>query len=401
MNYSEYLANGMVSGGKAAAYKNHFIKNIEIIGQRKLAVIGDGKDYELLMSTMSALRTKGVRVPEVAFSVVLNENEADPDNDIKFIDELKGMSKAIYAVIVKPFTPAQTQLAAMAGVVGTSQEAAAALKHICGYTDSDFCQMNDPEGSGLKGKLGENKANGALNSEAKQAANKAAETAAQLSAYKGKMNGERCFILGNPAAKLDELNSLLNERTFAANDFCSLFAKSPQRPSFFLLTTADAYLGNGKYIEGMECFVNTDVTVFEDKFKKKPTYLPHVGNGLIDALPAFRQMQSEWDTAKILPLYEMLQLALYMGFSEIYIHGFDELFSLEYSEGVGRLPQEGKAPSYPSRVRRTLEQVNDYAKANGAKIFTMCETKGLSMFERRDIAEIDFSTSALFKRITE
>ncbi|MGN0700090.1 MAG: hypothetical protein ACI4J8_03725, partial [Oscillospiraceae bacterium] len=93
MNYSEYLANGMVSGGKAAAYKNHFIKNIEVIGQRKLAVIGDGKDYELLMSTMSALRTKGVRVPEIAFRVVLNENEADPDNDIKFIDELKGMSK--------------------------------------------------------------------------------------------------------------------------------------------------------------------------------------------------------------------------------------------------------------------------------------------------------------------
>lgn len=400
MDYAEYLADGMVSGGKASAYKNHLIKNIEVIGQRKLVVIGNGKDCDLLLKTIDALRAKAVRVPEIAFKVTLNEDEADPDNNIKFVEELKGMASSLYAIIVKPYTAAETQLAAMSGIVGSSQETAAALKHVCGYTDRDFCQINDPEGSGIKGKLGESKASGKINSDAKKAASVAAATAAQLAEYKGKMKGQRCFILGKSNLKLDEINALLNERTFAMNDFCEFFARTPQRPSYFLLTDPDAYLGNGKYIEGMECFINSNVTVFQDKFKKKPTYLSHMGGGIVDGLPTFQQMLTSWDTAKMLPMYEMIQLALHMGFSEINIYGFDDLFSLEYIEGVGR-KTEGKPASYPEKVRHTLDKVKKYADTNGIKIYSMCETEGLSMFERRNIADIDFSTSAVFGKISE
>lgn len=400
MDYYAYTADGMVAGGKANAYKNHIIKNIEVIGQRKLVVIGDGADYDLLMKTMGELRKKSVRVPEIAFRAVIKEDEANPDENIRFIDELKGKASSFYVLIVKPYVPVETQLAAMAGVVGSSQGVASALKSTCGYTEKDFCQMNDPEGCGLKGKLGDSKATKGVNGDAKRSAAAAALTAAQLEAYKGTQNGQRCFILGKNSAKLDELNALLNERTFAANDFCEFFTRTPQRPSFFLLTNPDAYLGNGKYIEGMECFINGDIKVFEDKFKKKPTYLSHLGAGLIDGLPTFEAMQISWETAKAMTLYEMIQLALYMGFSEIYIYGFDGLFTLEYdSHGIGR--KTDAAASFPDKVKQVLERVKVYAENNHIRIVSMCETEGLSMFEKQSFADIDFTTSALFSKLSE
>lgn len=398
MEYSAYLSDGMAAGGKAAAYKSHLIGNIEVIGQRKLVVIGGGAEYDLLMKTVEALRKKGVRVPEIAFRVCTNEYEVDPDKDIRFIDELRGKSAAFYALILQPYTDVERKLAAMAGVVGLSQDTARALKEHYGYTDRDFCQMNDPTGSGLKGTLGANKAEKGLASDAKRSAAAAAGTAAQLSEYAGKMNGSRCFIIGARSAKLDVLNTLLNERTFAANDICEFFARTPQRPSWYLLTSADYYLGNGKYIEGMDCFINGDVTVFEDKFKKKPTYISHLSGGILEGLPTFADVLSRWDTARLFPLYEMTQLALYMGFSEIYYYGFDGLFRAEYDEcGVGR-KVEGAA-DFPVKAKALLECVKDYADDCGTKLCSMCETKGFSAFEQKNFEEIDFTTSAVFGKL--
>ena len=398
MDYSEYLANGMVSGGKASAYKSHIIKNIEVIGQRKLVIIGGGAEYDLLMKTVDALRKKGVRVPEVAFRVCTNEYEVDPDKDIRFIDELRGKNSAFYPLILQPYTAVEQKFAAMAGVVGISQETARALEVKYGYTKRDYCEMNDPDGSGLKGSMGGSKAEKSLASDAKKSAAAAAATSAQLAAYSGKMNGSRCFIIGSKSAKLDVLNTLFNERTFAANEICDFFTRTPQRPGWYLLTSPEYYLGNGKYIEGMECFVNGDVTVFEDKFKKKPTYIAHMSGGIVEGLPSFSDVLSRWDTARLMPLYEMTQLALYMGFSEIYYYGFDGLFRSEYDEcGVGR-KVEGTA-DFPAKAKALLASVKAYADSRNVKLYTMCETAGFSEFQPIKFEDIDFSTSAIFGKL--
>lgn len=398
MDYSAYLSDGMVSGGKSSAYKNRIVKNIEVIGQRKLVIIGGGADYDLLMKTVDALRKKGVRVPEVAFRVCTNENDVDPEKDIRFIDELRGKSAAFYALILQPYTAVEQKLAAMSGVVGISGETAQALEQQYGYTKRDYCEMNDPDGSGFKGSLGSSKAEKGVAADTKKSAAAAAATSAQLSAYAGKMNGQRCFIIGTKSAKLDVLNTLFNERTFAANEICEFFARTPQRPGWYLLTSPDYYLGNGKYIEGMECFVNGNVTVFEDKFKKKPTYISHLSGGIIDGLPSFSEVLSRWDTARLMPLYEMTQLALYMGFSEIYYYGFDGLFRSEYDKfGVGR-KVEGAA-DFPEKAKALLGRVKTYADGRGIKLYSMCDTAGFSRFEQKKFEDIDFSTSAVFGKL--
>lgn len=58
---------------KAGNYKKQIIKNIEIIGQRKLVILGDGRGVngEILKKVLGQLRKKGVRVPELAFEATM------------------------------------------------------------------------------------------------------------------------------------------------------------------------------------------------------------------------------------------------------------------------------------------------------------------------------------------
>ncbi len=395
MEYSAYTL--AMRGAKSSAYKNHIIKNIEIIGQRKLVLIGGGEDLETLNQTIAQLRKKNVRVPEIAFKVAIVQSEAD-GNDIKFFDELKGKSGMYYALILAPHSALEIQLAAMSGVLGTSQQIAAALKEQCGFTDRDMCQLNDGVG-GLSASMTNMKANGSINGENKHSGGLESGTSAQLNGYKDKMKGQRCFVIATQKnIKLDDINILLNERTFAANGFCECFARTPLRPSYFMLTDAAAYLGNGKYIEGMECFINGNIRIFEDKFKKNPTYLNALGAGLINGLATFQQMQTEYETAVFLPYYEMIQLALYMGFSEIYLYGFDDIYSLEIDSGSIARNVEG-VPDFPEKVKKVLERVKAYADGNNIRIINMGESTGLSMFEHIKFEEIDFTTSQIFGKI--
>lgn len=398
MDYTTYSHDAKIQHGKAAAYKNYLVKNIEIIGQRKLVVIGGDEDYSVLMSTISQLRAKSVRVPEIAYRVCLRETDALEDGSVRFIDELKGKASAFYVLILAPYPAVEVQLAAMAGEMGTSAGIALALKSVCGYTDRDFCEMNEPSGLGLN--MAIKKAAGALAGDSKRYSGMESSTAQQLSAYKDKLKGQRCFILGNTSSKLDELNVLMNERTFACDSFCDFFSRTPQRPAYYLLTEAASYLGNGKYIEGMECFINADVKVFEDKFKKKPTYINPLGNGLINGLPTFGAAESMYETSKILPMYQMIQLAIYMGFTEIYLYGFDGLFDLEIDgDGIARKVPDGMTAGFPDKAKQILERVRAYADGNGITVYSMCESTGFSMFQQKKYEEIDFTASSIFSKI--
>ncbi len=398
MDYSTYLHDAKIRSGKLGAYKTYLVKNIEVIGQRKLVVIGGDEDYNILIETIDALRKKSVKVPEIVFRATTEQTKATEDGSVRFIEELKGKASSFYVLILAPYYSAEIQLAAMDKVIGTSASVAIALKTQCGYTERDYCEMNEPTGFGFN--MANKKITSAIAADAKRYSGLEAQTAQQLAAYKGKMKGQRCFIVGYNNAKLDELNVLLNERTFACDHFCDFFSRTPQRPTYFLLTDPKAYLGNGKYIEGMECFVNADVKVFEDKFKKKPTYINPLGDGLIDGLPTLQSTCGIYETSQIMSMYQMIQLALYMGFSEIYIYGFDGIFPLEIdADGVGRTVAEGSFAGFPEKARQLLERVRSYADGNDIKIYNVCETTGLSMFETIKYEDIDFTASSIFSKI--
>lgn len=398
MDYTAYMTDDGMKKAKLSAYKNHIIKNIENIGQKKLVIIGGGEDFDVLKQAVEQLRRKGVKVPDIAFRATVCESEVSEEQDIRFISELNGKASAFYVLIIAPFTPLELQLAGMQGIPVSSAGIAAALRAQCGYDRNGYCEMNEPSGLGMS--LSGKKLAKALAADGKRAGSMENSTAAQLSAYKDKMKGQRCFILGSVSAKLDELNSLMNEHAFACNEFCDFFTRTPQRPEFYLLTESSSYLGNGKYIEGMECFIDGRIKVFEDKFKKKPTYVNTLGAGLINGLPSFQEAQAAYDTARLMPMYVMIQLALYMGFGEIYLYGWDGIFPLCADEnGVLTLPADGSVAGFPAGAVQLIEKIKGYAEANGSKLISMCSTEGLSSLENQPFESIDLSASSIFGRI--
>ena len=89
-----------------------------------------------------------------------------------------------------------------------------------------------------------------------------------------------------------------------------------------------------------------------------------------------------------------------MGFSEIYLYGWDGLFPLNIDDnGAARLPAEGEAADFPAGARALMEQVKKFAESSGSKIISMCETNGLSMLDKVAFEQVDLSSSAIFGRI--
>lgn len=147
----------------------------------------------------------------------------------------------------------------------------------------------------------------------------------KLNQYKNRHHGERCFILANgPSLNRVDLTLLNNEITFGMNRIYLLFAKSDFRPSYYVsineLVLEQFHheinsLSFPKFINwNQRKFFNDDEnTIFvraglniSEKFTKDPLF-PLSSGGTVT--------------------YIAMQLAFYMGFTQVILIGLDHNFS--------------------------------------------------------------------------
>ena len=148
MTYDSLTNAKLTKFFKAGNYKKQIIKNIEIIGQRKLVILGDGRgvNAEILKKVLGQLRKKGVRVPELAFVATNDERTlVKGDNSLRSITELKGMSKAYYVLVSSSYDELEVYLKGMTGRVGSAQSIEKRLQQY-GFTERDYCLVNQPVG---------------------------------------------------------------------------------------------------------------------------------------------------------------------------------------------------------------------------------------------------------------
>lgn len=403
MTYDSLTNSGLTKLFKAQTYKKHIIKNIEIIGQRKLVILGDGDgvNAEVLKKVLLQLRKKGVRVPETAFFATNDERTLrEGDDSLRSINALKNMSKAYYVLVTSSYDELEVYLKGMTGRVGSAQSIEQKLQQL-GFTERDYCLVNKPVGLlGTYMKLQSALFNISDKSAQRKLEAPVKRSEAQLKELKDKFRGQRCFIIGyKEGVNLEELNVMLNEKCIAYNGICKFFTKTPLRPSQYILTNSEHYLGNGKYIEAMDSFIASNVKVFEDKFAKKPTYFNIMGNGFIPQLPSFGSTQHKEALRRIDDLYIALQLALYEGFSEIYIYGFDGIYDAQITSYDEALVNADKKYDYPEEAQTLLKNVKTYAASAGTAIYNMSGINSLDMFERRSFDEVDFDTTKLLSKI--
>lgn len=157
----------------------------------------------------------------------------------------------------------------------------------------------------------------------------------RLLSFKDIHKGKRCFIIGNgPSLTAEDLALLKDEYSFAANRIFYMFDKTDWRPTYYcaqddvvvrdIADKFDTILPNCNYaFIAAYCYraLNEDtlsdkkVLLYFDKFQQS-----HKGRLFSERIEDF-----VFDGGTI--TYAAIQIAAYMGFSEIYLIGVDHNYS--------------------------------------------------------------------------
>ena len=171
-----------------------------------------------------------------------------------------------------------------------------------------------------------------------------------LQKLKGKYAGKRCFIIGNgPSLSPEDLDKLVDEYTFAFNRIYYIFDKTAWRPTFYC--TQDDKIAVSSIAEinsridtpyvfvpiNLKWYYGIDLHTkyfFNQRQPKSETECPE-----------FSEDIHQWIGVGNTVVYTAMQLAVYMGFTEIYLIGVDHSFHT-YQDQSGNIITDPAAKDY-------------------------------------------------------
>lgn len=201
------------------------------------------------------------------------------------------------------------------------------------------------------------------------------EPISDLSAFKDRHRNERCFILGNgPSLNETDLSLLKGETVFACNAAFLLFDRIDWRPDYYACVDSRVLPDRAADIQAMLEAHPDMVAFFPAELQSHGgastraatrTLIPEVEGryffnetvGDLSQLP-WSQFSPDANTHVVQPhtvAISMLQLAAYMGFSEIYLVGCDTRYTVP--DDVER---EGSGNARDPRLKSTSDDPNHF-----------------------------------------
>lgn len=230
-----------------------------------------------------------------------------------------------------------------------------------------------------------------------------------LKNLKGKFKGQRCFIIGTgPSLTVEDLEKLEGETTFSLNSIYKMFPQTEWRPDFYF--NNDIMLSYGmkmpqevrwKYLtECLSQYSFKTAFISSSKFNEeiravysgKTVFLPTVDYIYQINRPKRPQFGSDC-TKKVhaygTTVYLIFQLAVYMGFSKIYLLGTDCSYTGAKKHAY-KSDKEEKAlyndNTHNGNLERALETGFDairyYARKNSVEVFNATRGGKLELFPR-------------------
>ena len=147
--------------------------------------------------------------------------------------------------------------------------------------------------------------------------------------YQNRHKGQRCFIVATgPSQSIEDINKLKGEITFSVNSIYTCFSDTDWRPTYYCVQDRVVYEKNCKGIDELKAAQRFNSDSIPQAYRKGDILYPtnerfhHCFNGY-----KFRIRFSD-DSSKVVfaantIVYSAIQLAVYMGFSEIYLTGCD------------------------------------------------------------------------------
>lgn len=154
---------------------------------------------------------------------------------------------------------------------------------------------------------------------------------AQLAFFYNRFKGKRCFIIGNgPSLNKHDLSLLEGEYTFAVNSFYYKTRETGFRPTFFVVEDSSVIKENQQEIMSYEAPFKFFPSIYRSLHPKAPgTYFFKLNRGFYEksspnyAIPRFSSDITKTVYCGQSVTYVNLQLAFFMGFTEVFLIGMD------------------------------------------------------------------------------
>jgi hypothetical protein len=153
----------------------------------------------------------------------------------------------------------------------------------------------------------------------------------KMKSFKNKFKGKRCFIIGNgPSLNLIDVEKLKDEYTFGVNSFFYKTETTGIKPTFYVVEDGHVVDDNIEEINNYDVKYKFFPSVYKSKLKaSKNTTFFNMNRGFYEKyspncdLPRFSTNCSERVYCGQSVTIINLQLAFYMGFTEVYLIGMD------------------------------------------------------------------------------
>lgn len=219
--------------------------------------------------------------------------------------------------------------------------------------------------------------------------------------FKNKAKRKRCFIIcTGPSLTVKDCESLSNEDTFAMNSIMKLFDQTSFRPTYYGVQDVNVY---EKLQEEIEAYFGESKNVFvADRISKS-----HSINKNWNIFPLeytygaygrwFKnQFQAKFSDDPYAVVYDgfsitmaLIQIAVYMGYKEIYLLGADCSFTdpnkLHFADyGVA----DSTIDTARERNLAGYRASKEYADKHGIEIYNATRGGALEVFERRNLDDV-------------
>ena len=231
------------------------------------------------------------------------------------------------------------------------------------------------------------------------------DNAERLRQLRNRYQGKRCFIVCNgPSLKAEDLERIHRngDFSFASNKIDKIFPQTSWRPSFYTIMDESyqySMLGTMNTVPAGIKFFRRNSYCTTRKVQGDCIWLNADGDRALLDNPRFAEDCTDVVYTIATVTYVMFELAVHMGFRELYIIGCDNSYGLEMrrdgtivnhgtaSYFAGSDEKSNKAVGATWEMNVAYEYARKYADGHGIKIFNATRGGHLEAFER-----VDFDT---------
>ncbi len=238
------------------------------------------------------------------------------------------------------------------------------------------------------------------------------KNADELKKLKGKYTGKRCFIIGNgPSLTTNDLDKLKNEITFGSNRIFTIYGKTEWRPTFYanqdqvvlekMLDELSDTISQSEL--GFISAHNYSLCAEKVKYLDNVLWLAKRFCSPKNNKYAFSDDVSKEVIEGLTITYTCMQIAAYMGFSEIYLLGIDHNYPIEIDDDGNIIKNDDSVKAYFGDAMVSMSDINlpkvvemtrayisaeKHSRANGYRIYNATRGGKLEVFERVDFDKL-------------